>query len=154
MTLTVEQQDKLKADLAAVREARRIGEARYLELATAIKAKRLAKENLRGQIRNADERIGAHYDSRLRAADYLPEDPEVVEWNAEHERLHAERQLLIDEIRAINSEEFTQEAILFESPYGLIAQWQLAEGNLVAALERNADEHRNLWERGEIRSVR
>jgi len=153
LPVTSATRDKLIAELAEVREKLRIGTARYLEIAPVIKAKRLAKENLRGRIYNADERISAHFDTKPRAADYLPLDPEVVEWNVEHERLQAERQLLIDEIRSINSEENTFEAIQFEGPFGILATLQLAEGNLLAALERDADQHRSPFEKGEISSV-
>jgi hypothetical protein len=152
-SMTTEQRAKLVADLAEVREKMRIGTARYLKIATEIKAKRLEKDNLRGRIRNADERISAHYDTMPRAVDYLPEDPECVAWSKEHEQLKAERQALVDEIRAINSEQHTQEAIQYESPHGLLASWQLAEGNLLAALERDADQHRSPFEKGEISSV-
>ena len=153
LPVTSATRDKLIAELAEVREKLRIGTARYLEIAPVIKAKRLAKENLRARIYNAEERISAHYDRQPRCYNYLDDDPEVVEWDAEHDRLKAARQLLVDEIRSINSEEHTQEAIQYESPHGLLAVWQLAEGNLLAALERDADEHRNLFERGEISSV-
>ena len=154
MTMTTERRNEMIEQLAAVREERRIEEPWYYEHAPIIKARRLEKENLRGRIRNADERIGAHYDSRSRAVDYLPEDPECVEWSKELERLEAEKQALVDQSRAINPEEYTQRAIEYEGPNGKIAHWQMTENNLVAALERDADEHRNLFERGEISAVR
>jgi hypothetical protein len=153
MTMSAAQRDKLKADLAEVTEKLRIGVPHYLELAKEINARRLAKENLSGRVKNADERISAQYDRRPRAFDFLPEDPECIAWSQEHDRLKAERQQLVDEIRAINPEEHTQEAIALEPPYGLIGQWEMAKGNITAALERDDDEGRNAWERGEIAPV-
>ena len=146
MRMTTEQRDKLKADLAEVTEKLRVGVPHYIELAKEIIARRLAKENLSGRVKNADERISAHYDRRPRAFDFLPEDPECVAWSQEYDRLQAERQQLVDEIRVINPEERTQEAIALEPPYGLIGQWEMAKGNIAAALERDADEGRNAWE--------
>jgi hypothetical protein len=151
--LTTEQRAKIVEELAMVREKLRLGKARYLTIATEIKELRLAKDNLRGRIRNAEERIGTHSNQRPRCWEWLPDDPDVVEYERVHAALEAEREALCAELRGINSEQNTFEACQYEGPTGILVTLALAEGNLLAALERDADQRRGPWERGEINAV-
>ncbi len=120
---------RLKTTRAELRKAR----SDYARLAKQIKLEDQARDAYTRSIQALQIAIGESLSRRPLVAQFLPDDEDVVVWRQRHDTLTTElnRQM---ELRAAVPTTPRIEAIQFEGPFGIIAQLERTELNLVNAL--------------------
>ena len=141
-----ERRDKLTDQLAEVHNARVKAEREYLEIAGRIKRERELRTQYRFQISHVDNLLAQHAKLRPAVADYLPSDKDVFVWTMRQGRLEHDRAKLVELLRNV-PETSTIEAIRYEGVTGIITTLQMAENNLLNALDPTG---RDAWLRGGV----
>lgn len=111
----------------------------HAELQGSIQPQRDALWSAQRKVTAALEQIRESEKARPACADYLPDDPEVVRWRKAHTALQRKLDQLITARDALPDPDKTAtEANQYRGPYGIIAQLEYAEQNLLHALEGGA----------------
>jgi chromosome segregation ATPase len=129
---------RLVAQLKAIREDIRQSRARYGELKILITEQRQDLSNAQGDVERASAAVADSQRAKPAAAQYLSEDDdeEVRSWHKAHAKVTAEHARLVAVRDALpDPQALLAEAINFEGPFGLVAQLEYSERNLLAALD-------------------
>jgi hypothetical protein len=98
-----EEREKAKLQLAEVRTKLREAEAAYVRLAARVKREDSILAQRQSKINAVVQLLEASTALRPSVADILPNDPEVTEWKAAHDRLLAQRDQAIKEREAFRA---------------------------------------------------
>jgi hypothetical protein len=123
-------------DLEATREEKRKANTRHAELMSLAKIQSDAFDLARQKIERAQAAVADSLQRRPDVADYLPNDPECIEWLIEHRRLEADLETQIAERKKLVDPNATiAEANRFEGPSGIVATLDFRERNLLIRLQ-------------------
>ncbi len=152
---TTQQRAELIQKLSTVRAEHRQAQARYEELATSIKTRRKERAEWQQKINQVVTRIQESWHVRPEVAEYLPDDPEVMEWQRKHTILEQERATLIQNRDQIpDPEGDVKEAGAFEGVHGSLAQLEFTERNILAQLDPKLKPTNRITGGGVISGVR
>jgi uncharacterized protein involved in exopolysaccharide biosynthesis len=134
--LAAEAKEVLRKQLAEVRAQIRTAKATYADLRKQIRNGEQSVARIQAQIDELVGQITASWQERPEATDYLPDDPEVAAWQAQHASLEQQKD------RAIARRTSTQttipplvEAAKYEGNFGIIATLERSENNLIRRIK-------------------
>jgi hypothetical protein len=127
-----EHRAQLVEQLRQVREELRTTRARHQQLTARIHIEREDIWNKQAQITHALDLLGDSHRARPAAADYLPDDVEVVVWRKAHDDLQAKYDQLVRERSKLPDPE--QTIIQSNNDAMLIQRLAFSEANLLRAL--------------------
>jgi len=99
----------------------------------AIRAEDIQRNRAQGEVSKIAERIAEHRDQRPEVADVLPDDVDVVAWQARQDELAAEYDAAVRRRNSLPRTDRTL-AASYEGPNGVIAQFEYQQRNLLAKL--------------------
>jgi hypothetical protein len=124
------------AELAAVRLEKAQARDRHRELQSRIHIEQDLRANAQAKVVAVLEQLRDSERARPVVADYLPDDPEVVQWLKAHKALEAKRDRLMAERDRLPDPDLTIiEANKYRGATGIIVQLEFAEQNLIRAIE-------------------
>jgi hypothetical protein len=131
-----QQRDQDRLQLAKVRAEIRAARNLYTQLRHEIQAGEQAVAIQQSHVDGLVNLLTEHNQARPACADFLPDDPEVKAWQARYDDLVQRRNLAIARREQIRGElPPTLDAAKYEGNFGLIANLERSEANLVRKLK-------------------
>ncbi len=128
--------EALRGQLADIRKQLRVARASYQDLSKRIRNGENQVARIQAQIDELTTELTLLMEQRPEVADALPNDAEVVDWRQTHQELINRRETLIQQrTRATSAIPPLVEAVKFEGNFGLIANLERAQHNLVRRIK-------------------
>jgi hypothetical protein len=126
----------LLTDLALIRAQLEEARARHKKLQARIHIDRDNYDNAQTKVRRRFEAVADSLRARPSIVDFLPDDPEAVQWTKRHAQLERQRDKAMEERNALpDPNDTAAECNRYLGPAGIIMELLLTEQNLMRAIE-------------------